>query len=207
MIKRFTICCPASLALILCFSTVSLYSQPNSYDDVTPLACNQSQFAKLKRDAARGHKKEQKELGDAYASGRCVPTDNTKATYWYRRSAKKGNADAQFALAMFLLEGKEIAQNTVEAASWFRRAAEKDHSGAQYALGSLCIQGRGLAKDIEQGYKWIRVSSPSLDRHTKDVLAEIAKNMNQVELERAEKAASLWRAAHDPQTRKDEARR
>ena len=185
---------------ILFFAFLSLEFTPSaeSYtpgQEVVP-PCNAAQFKRVQRDAARGLANAQTALADRYGDGRCVPQDYAQAALWYRRGAEQGNADAQFALAMFLLEGKEVAQDAAGAAAWFGRAAEQNHDRAQYALGSLYVQGRGLPRDLVHGYMWIRISSPSADRHTQDVLAEIAKSMSRSDTDRAEAAAVSWIAAH-----------
>jgi len=152
--------------------------------------CDTAQFKRIQRDAARGLASAQAALAGGYADGRCVTQDYAQAALWYRRAAEQGNADAQYELAMYLMEGKEVTLDEKEAAKWFARAAEQNHSQAQYALGVLYVEGRGLTKDIVHGYTWIRISSPSPDRHTQDVLAELAKSMSRGDIDRAEAAAA-----------------
>jgi uncharacterized protein len=174
--------------------TASARSYSPAQEAVPP--CNAAQFKRVQRDAARGLANAQTALADSYANGRCVTQDYAQAALWYRRAAEQGNADAQYQLAMYLVEGKEVTLDEKDAAKWFARAAEQNHSQAQYALGVLYVQGRGLPKDIVQGYTWIRISSPSPDRHTQDVLAELAKSMSRGDIDRAEAAAASWMTAH-----------
>jgi len=99
-------------------------------------------------------------------------------------------------LGEFFLEGKDVPQDPAQAAEWFRRAAEQKHHGAQYALGGLYSQGRGVPKDLVKSYEWVRISSPKLDRHTRDVLATLAKKMTPAQVDDAEKQAEAWIVAH-----------
>lgn len=165
--------------------------------------CDTEQFKRVQRDAARGLANAQTALAGNYAEGRCVTQDYAQAALWYRRAAEQGNADAQYELGMYLTEGKEVTLDEASAAKWFIRAAEQNHPQAQYALGVLYVQGRGLPKDTVHGYAWIRVSSPSPDQHTKDVLAELAKSMTRGEIDRAEAAAASWISAHPQKHSRD----
>ena len=45
-------------------------------------------------------------LGELYADGLGVPTDDKKASEWYKLAAARGDREAIFALAMFRLSGR-----------------------------------------------------------------------------------------------------
>jgi len=162
----------------------------------TPDSCASAHVKQIEQDAASGSASAQRELADLYAQGRCVAQDYAKAASWYRRSAEQGDPEAQFQLGEFFLEGKDVPQDPAQAAEWFRRAAEQKHHGAQYALGGLYSQGRGVPKDLVKSYEWVRISSPKLDRHTRDVLATLAKKMTPAQVDDAEKQAETWIVAH-----------
>lgn len=184
------------IALMTFNAVVALHAQNSSPQESGPDSCTSSRLKHIEENATNGSAPAQRELADMYAQGRCLPKDNAKAAFWYRRSADQGDAEAQFQLGKFFLEGIEVPQDPAQAADWFRRAAEQLHHPAQYALGGLYLQGRGVPKDLAKSYQWVRVSSPKLDRHTSDVLATLAKKMTPSQVDDAEKQAEAWMTAH-----------
>ena len=65
----------------------------------------------------------QSALGLLYASGRGVPTDLSKAAYWFGLAARNGVAAAQYNLAVMLHRGAGVARDDSAAHTWMSRAA------------------------------------------------------------------------------------
>ena len=55
-------------------------------------------------------------LGELYAHGYGVPSDDQKAAEWYRLAADRGDREAMFAIAMFRMSGRGGPSNREEAA-------------------------------------------------------------------------------------------
>ena len=81
----------------------------------------------------------QASLGDMYANGRGIVTQNdTQAVHWFREAAGRGRAGAQNSLGWMYEHGRGgLTPNNTLAIYWYRKAAEQGHIGAQANLDRL----------------------------------------------------------------------
>ena len=109
----------------------------------------------LRELAEQGDVTAQYKLGTAYENGSCVPIDNEKAVFWYRKAAEQGNGNAQNDLGVMYLYGEGIEQDKVQAVSWFRKAAEQGVEAAQNNLDLILqdnkeAQAKGIKPFIKR---------------------------------------------------------
>jgi TPR repeat protein len=91
-------------------------------------------------------------LGRIYESGRLLPLDNEKATYWYQKSAEQGYAPAGYWVC-----GKRADQDSLEHERCMWRAAEKSVPEAQFWLGMAFEQHLWFGvTDKREALKWFR---------------------------------------------------
>ena len=110
----------------------------------------------LTRQAESGNAEAQRNLGEAYETGKGVSRDYTQAAIWYRKAAEQGDEQAQFQLAFLCEIGRGVAQDYKQAAEWYRKAAEQGNIEAQYSLGLDFRDGKGVPQDYTQAAQWLR---------------------------------------------------
>ncbi|MBP5769685.1 MAG: sel1 repeat family protein [Fibrobacter sp.] len=110
----------------------------------------------LRELAEQGDVMAQYKLGTAYEDGSCVPIDNEKAVFWYRKAAEQGNSSAQYSLGRMFDYGCGIPEDKQEAAIWYRKAAEQGDGDAQNDLGVMYLTGEGVPEDKTQAAFWFR---------------------------------------------------
>jgi len=128
---------------------------------------NLESYKKWLEDAAKnGNNKAMKELGDCYAKGYAVATEEMAAISWYRKAIEAGNVEANFKMAKILLTGlkdtgeEELPEDLKEAESLLRTAANEGVVDAQYELGLLFqIKAKGLTKDFIESERWLLKAS------------------------------------------------
>ena len=109
--------------------------------------------------AEQGDPDAQYNLGHAYATGKDIERDRSKAIKWYAAAAKAGHLEAQYALgSLFQHDWKGIPPNHREAANWFKQAAERGHVKAQWQLSLLYENGKGVTKSIVEAYRWSTIA-------------------------------------------------
>jgi len=109
--------------------------------------------------AEQGDPDAQYNLGHAYATGKDIERDRSKAIKWYAAAAKAGHLEAQYALGSLFQHGwKGIPPNHREAANWFKQAAERGHVKAQWQLSLLYENGKGIKKSIVEAYRWSTIA-------------------------------------------------
>ncbi len=119
----------------------------------------QIDLSALKQAAANGNAQAQRQLGEAYASGRGGAPNYKEAAVWLTKAAEQGDASAQYGLAQLYEAGQGVKQNDVEALAWYRKAAEQGHAGAQYGLAVLYAFGRGTpVKDAEAAQWYLKAA-------------------------------------------------
>jgi TPR repeat protein len=114
--------------------------------------------------AIKGNPDAQFNLGQAYKTGRGVPTDLKQAEEWYRKAALQGHeqAEANYGLALFE-NGKRA-----EAVQWLERGASRGDPRTQYVLGVMLFNGDGVPKEWVRAYAlMVRSSSTGLEAATK----------------------------------------
>ena len=110
----------------------------------------------LRELAELGDVTAQYKLGTAYEDGSCVPIDNEKAVFWYRKAAEQGNSSAQYSLGRMFDYGCGVPEDKQEAAIWYRKAAEQGDGDAQNDLGVMYLTGEGVPQDKTQAAFWFR---------------------------------------------------
>jgi hypothetical protein len=110
----------------------------------------------VKPKAEQGNVEAQRQLGQAYASGRGVRQDYKEAAVWYQKAADQGDAAAENSLGELCEAGQGQPQSNTEAAKWYRKAAEQNYAPAQYNLAVLYAFGRGVRSDEAEAAKWFR---------------------------------------------------
>ena len=110
----------------------------------------------LRELAEQGDVTAQYKLGTAYEYGSCVPIDNEKAVFWYRKAAEQGNSSAQYCLGRMFDYGCGVPEDKQEAAIWYRKAAEQGDGNAQNDLGVMYLTGEGVPEDKTQATFWFR---------------------------------------------------
>ena len=110
----------------------------------------------LRELAEQGDVTAQYKLGTAYEYGSCVPIDNEKAVFWYRKAAEQGNSSAQYSLGRMFDYGCGVPEDKQEAAIWYRKAAEQGDGNAQNDLGVMYLTGEGVPEDKTQAAFWFR---------------------------------------------------
>jgi len=110
----------------------------------------------LRELAEQGDVTAQYKLGTAYEYGSCVPIDNEKAVFWYRKAAEQGNSSAQYSLGRMFDYGCGVPEDKQEAAIWYRKAAEQGDGNAQNDLGVMYLTGEGVPEDKSEAIFWFQ---------------------------------------------------
>lgn len=131
----------------------------------------------------------QYKLGIRYYTGDGVEKNHSEAVKWFRKAAEQGNADAQYNLGVCYEKGEGVDKNLAEAAKWYRKVAEQGDANAQRNLGMYYIQEK---RDNVRGYAWIFLSVKNGLEDTTSKLAELEKQMDKGEIERAKKLAEEY---------------
>ena len=139
------------IALFLC--AASLLPQAMA---ATPADVARKSFQETKIKAEKGDAAAQFNLGEMYADGEGVPTDEAEAAKWCRKAADQGYAEAQVTLGQMYFDGEGVPKNKAEAVKWLRKAADQGDVKAQFFLGLMYADGEGVPKDAAEAVKWYR---------------------------------------------------
>lgn len=131
----------------------------------------------------------QYKLGIRYYTGDGVEKNHSEAVKWFRKAAEQGNAEAQYNLGVCYEKGEGVDKNLAEAAKWYRKVAEQGDANAQRNLGLYYIQEK---RDNVIGYAWIFLSVKNGLEDSTSKLAELEKQMDKGEIERAKKLAEEY---------------
>lgn len=131
----------------------------------------------------------QYKLGMRYYTGDGVEKNHSEAVKWFRKAAEQGNAEAQYNLGVCYEKGEGVDKNLAEAAKWYRKVAEQGDANAQRNLGLYYIQEK---RDNVIGYAWIFLSVKNGLEDSTSKLAELEKQMDKGEIERAKKLAEEY---------------
>ena len=146
-------------ALPLAILLLALWHPSVSAEPAQPAQANGEAVGLNVLRAEQGDADAQYNLGHAYATGKDIERDRSKAIKWYAAAAKAGHLEAQYALGSLFQHGwKGIPPNHREAANWFRKAAERGHVKAQWQLSLLYENGKGIKKSIVEAYKWSTIA-------------------------------------------------
>lgn len=114
--------------------------------------------------------------------------------YGANKSVIKNNVNGADAETKFISEeccvkSEEVYKNFAEAAKLYRAAAEQGNVGGQCNLGLYYIQEK---RDNVRGYAWILLSVKNGLEDLTSKLAELEKQMDKGEIERAKKLAGKY---------------
>ena len=106
-----------------------------------------------------------------------------------KNNVSGGDAEAKFISEECCVKSEEVYKNFAEAAKWYRKVAEQGDANAQRNLGLYYIQEK---RDNVIGYAWILLSVKNGLEDSISKLAELGKQMDKGEIERAKKLAEEY---------------
>ena len=106
-----------------------------------------------------------------------------------KNNVSGGDAEAKFISEECCVKSEEVYKNFAEAAKWYRKVAEQGDANAQRNLGLYYIQEK---RDNVRGYAWIFLSVKNGLEDLTSKLAELEKQMDKGEIERAKKLAGEY---------------
>lgn len=106
-----------------------------------------------------------------------------------KNNVSGGDAEAKFISEECCVKSEEVYKNFAEAAKWYRKVAEQGDANAQRNLGMYYIQEK---RDNVRGYAWIFLSVKNRLEDSTSKLAELEKQMDKGEIERAKKLAEEY---------------
>ena len=162
-----------------------------------PSTSEESEVAKLRRQAEQGNAWAQSTLGDKYLRGTGVAKDYEEAVKWYRKAADQGYSWAQSNLGWMYANGTGVAKDYEEAVKWYRKAAEQGNAAAQDNLGRMYQNGWGVPKDYGEAVKWCKKSADQGNSYAQNNLGGCAENGIGVPKEYAEAVKWYMKAAEN----------
>lgn len=132
-------------------------------------------------------------LGNAYAFGRGVEKDLTKAYSYWIKAADKHLSTAMFNIAMLYSSGQGgLAQDATQAASWFKRAAEHRHAQAMMNLSTVYATGQGFPIDKKLAIAWASLAqsntnSPQLKEAASNQIKVLFGELSKGEIDEAQR--------------------
>ena len=174
-----------------------------------------------KRQAEQGSLESMYNLGIYYYENKDIKGNLKEAMKWWRKLAERDDAEAQFKMGMCYMESGKDGVNLSEAIRWFGKAAEQGHAEAQYNyysgngverdlkkaeklyraaaeqgnVGGQCNLGMYYIQEKRDnviGYAWIFLSVKNGLEDLTSKLAELEKQMDKGEIERAKKLAEEY---------------
>ena len=106
-----------------------------------------------------------------------------------KNNVSGGDAEAKFVSEECCVKSEEVYKNFAEAANRYRKVAEQGDANAQRNLGLYYIQEK---RDNVRGYAWILLSVKNGLEDLTSKLAELEKQMDKGEIERAKKLAEEY---------------
>ena len=106
-----------------------------------------------------------------------------------KNNVNGGDAETKFISEECCVKSEEVYKNFAEAAKWYRAAAEQGNVGGQCNLGLYYIEEK---RDNVRGYAWILLSVKNGLEDTTSKLAELEKQMDKGEIERAKNLAEEY---------------
>lgn len=106
-----------------------------------------------------------------------------------KNNVNGGDAETKFISEECCVKSEEVYKNLAEAAKWYRKVAEQGDANAQRNLGLYYIQEK---RDNVRGYAWILLSVKNGLEDLTSKLAELEKQMDKGEIERAKKLAGEY---------------
>ena len=106
-----------------------------------------------------------------------------------KNNVSGGDAEAKFISEECCVKSEEVYKNFAEAAKWYRKVAEQGDANAQRNLGLYYIEEK---RDNVRGYAWILLSVKNGLEDLTSKLAELEKQMDKGEIERAKNLAGEY---------------
>ena len=106
-----------------------------------------------------------------------------------KNNVNGGDAETKFISEECCVKSEEVYKNFAEAAKWYRKVAEQGDANAQRNLGLYYTQEK---RDNVRGYAWILLSVKNGLEDLTSKLAELEKQMDKGEIERAKKLAGEY---------------
>lgn len=106
-----------------------------------------------------------------------------------KNNVNGGDAETKFISEECCVKSEEVYKNFAEAAKLYRAAAEQGNVGGQCNLGLYYIEEK---RDNVRGYAWILLSVKNGLEDLTSKLAELEKQMDKGEIERAKKLAGEY---------------
>ena len=88
-----------------------------------------------------------------YDNGFGVPTDKTRALYYYKSASELSNKYAQFNLGVMYFNGENVNKDVIKAFDLYKSASDFGHPRAMYNLANMYYSGVGTVKDLKMAYK------------------------------------------------------
>jgi TPR repeat protein len=137
-------------------------------------------------------------VGRLYANGFGVAMDDALALKWYGLAADGGHTEAQYNLGVMHANGWGVQINEVSAVVYYQLAAELGYAPAQTALGFSYKHGAGVEKDLVNAVKWFDIAAQRDDPNAASESEDLAINMSEDDLRKAQQAAAVWLNSFDP---------
>jgi len=140
-------------------------------------------ISEIKTRANEGSASHQYYLGTLYDYGFSneVPTNTTKAAYWYDKAANQGYWKAQFALGGLYFTGDGVPQDNELGLSIFKKLADQGYAQVQFGLGYRYLEGHGVSQDIVEGVELMRKAAEGWHTGAQYRLSQMYKNGQNVE--------------------------
>lgn len=133
--------------------------------------------------------------GSLLMSGDGVEKNVTKAAELFGNSANQGHPAGQFKFGMCFLNGIGRVKDDKEAVKWLKKSSDQGNSGAQEILGICYAKGQGVDVDFIQAYMLFSLSAASGNTESVNRRERIAKQMNQKQIEDAQRLSREWKPA------------
>ena len=119
------------------------------------------------KQAKKGSRTAQQNLGELYRDGEGVTKDLKQAVYWFKQSANQDYAKAQLHLGWYYYHGKGVTENRNQALYWWRKAIKEGgtfvNSEARYWVG-IAHYDIGEFYDASKFFKTLAESGNSLSK-------------------------------------------
>ncbi len=123
-------------------------------------------------------------------------SDHVEAVRWFRKAAELGYVKSQYRLGRNYYWGTGVEKDDDEAVYWVRKAANNGYAEAQSLFGHFYIQGSGVEKDFLMAYMWYTVAIEGNAKNAQANRDGIIEKLTVAEIEKAERLAVEWLAAH-----------
>ena len=118
------------------------------------VACCSRSLPMLEKAAVQGDVDAQPHLAERYFVGDRVPSDKSKANFWFKAAASQGHQYGFYRLAQIYEFGQGANPDIQLAAQYYEKAARLNGADAQNSLARLHASGALCEKDYLASYMW-----------------------------------------------------